>query len=304
MAAPTDSTHPHILLATDRAANTRAHLEFATRLGNKLGARMTLYHAIPPVSLVVNTVLGSNRADANETADQVRRALAEEASPLPADRPIDIEIEEAVDAHTAVLEAADRLHADLIVLPTHGRTGLSRAVLGSTAEKVVRECKLPVLLLTDLMLKNEQALGQGPMLIATDLSPSSVDAHLPAVTLAHRLGLPVRLLSIVTDPIPPQLSSDAPGPDPDDQHLAIEARTKRLHELALALDSDTAIEVECQVAKDPVGPILHRAEELHASLLVMTTHGRRGVLRMLQGSVAEQVVRRATTPVMVMPMAR
>ncbi|MFT4844195.1 MAG: nucleotide-binding universal stress UspA family protein [Planctomycetota bacterium] len=303
MAALIDSTHPHILLATDRASGANAHLAFATKLGNKLGARITLYHAVPPISLVVNAALADNRADANETVEDVTRALTEVASTLAADRPVNVEVVEASDAREAILAAAQRLKADLIVLPTHGRSGVSRAVLGSTAEQVLRDAKVPVLLLTENMLDSEQqpAHNDGPMLIATDLSPVSVEAHLPAVALAHRLGLPIRLLSVVTDPVPVQLSTDEATLEPKDQQMAIDARTKRLHKLALALDSHAPIEVEAQVEVNPVETIIRRAEELHAPLLVMTTHGRRGVLRMLQGSVAEQVVRRATTPVLIMP---
>lgn len=303
MAALTDSTHPHILLATDRASGANAHLAFATKLGNKLGARITLYHAVPPISLVVNAALADNRADANETVEDVTRALTEVASTLAADRPVHVEVVEASDAREAILAAAQSLKADLIVLPTHGRSGVSRAVLGSTAEQVLRDAKVPVLLLTENMLDSEQqpAQNDGPMLIATDLSPVSVEAHLPAVALAHRLGLPIRLLSVVTDPVPVQLSTDDASLEPKDQQMAIDARTKRLNELALALDSHAPIEVEAQVEVNPVETIIRRAEELHAPLLVMTTHGRRGVLRMLQGSVAEQVVRRATTPVLIMP---
>tara|TARA_R110002096_G_scaffold147946_5_gene308351 strand:- start:1050 stop:1970 length:921 start_codon:yes stop_codon:yes gene_type:complete len=304
MAASTDLTHPHILLATDRAAGANAHLAFAIKLGNQLGSRITLYHACPPRSMIINAALSDNRADANETVEIATRLLTETASTLGADRPVHVEVDEATDAREAILAAAERLKADMIVLPTHGRSGVSRAVLGSTAEQVLRDAKLPVLLLTDHMLTREEQKAHrgGPMLIATDVSPASVDAHVPAVALARRLGLSVRLLSVVTNPVMPQLSTDPAVPTPEDQQMAVDARTKRMHELAMALDSHGSIEVEAQVASNPVETIIRRADELHAPLLVMTTHGRRGVLRMLQGSVAEQVIRRATTPVLVMPM--
>ncbi|MFT4516296.1 MAG: nucleotide-binding universal stress UspA family protein [Planctomycetota bacterium] len=303
MVAPTASSHPHILVATDRASGANAHLAFATKLGNRLGGRITLYHAHPAIPLVAKAVLGGNRADSIETIDDVKRALTETTSTLAADRPVHIEVDETTDACGAILAAAGRLKADMIVLPTHGRSGVRRAVLGSTAEQVLRGAKQPVLLLTDNMIDCEErkTRSDGPMLIATDLSQASVDAHLPSVALASQLGLPIHLLSVVTDIPEALLSTDADVLEPEDEKLAIEARTKRLHELALALDSHAPIEVEAVVDPNPVWAIIGRAGELHAPLLVMTTHGRRGVLRMLQGSVAEQVVRRATTPVLIMP---
>tara|TARA_R110002096_G_scaffold14849_6_gene52513 strand:+ start:3292 stop:4215 length:924 start_codon:yes stop_codon:yes gene_type:complete len=307
MAAHANSGHPHILLATDRAPGAQDHLAFAAKLANKLGARITLYHAVPKVSLVINAPLAESPADAAESFEDTQRSLAETASTLVADRPVHAIVEQVSDAKDAILAAADRLEADLIVLPTHGRSGLSRAVLGSVAEQVVRRATKPVLLLTDHMLANAKPDGEveGPMVIATDLSPASIDAHQAAVSFAQRLGLPVRLLSVVTDPLTLPVEGDVPiVPEASDPKPALEARTKRLREMALAIDAHTPIDVEAQIAHNPVDTIIERAKDLHAPFLVLTTHGRRGILRMLQGSVAEQVVRRASTPVLVMPVAQ
>lgn len=307
MAATTNSNHPHILLATDRDPQAQEHLTYATKLGNRLGARITLYHAIPPTSLVLNAPLADNRVVADQSIEEVQRSLKEAASTLVADRPIHVEVEEAADPKAAILAAADRLGADLIVLPTHGRTGISRAVIGSTAEQVVRRATKPVLLLTDHMLQHGELDldAGGPMLIATDVSPASVAAHTPAVALARRLGQPVRLLSIVDDPVLPPFGGGAPvAPPPVDHKPAIDARTKRLREMVLMLDSHAPIEIEVQASVNVVDLVVRRAKEMHAPLLVMTTHGRRGIARMLQGSVAEQVVRRSTTPVLIMPIPK
>ena len=65
-----NSGHPHILLATDRAPGAQDHLAFAAKLANKLGARITLYHAVPKVSLVINAPLAESPADADEFKDE------------------------------------------------------------------------------------------------------------------------------------------------------------------------------------------------------------------------------------------
>ncbi|MFT4516422.1 MAG: nucleotide-binding universal stress UspA family protein [Planctomycetota bacterium] len=307
MANTTNSAHPHILFATDRAPGTEEHLAFAASLANKLGARLTLYHAVPAVAAIMTAPLAESPVDAAEPFAQVQRAIGETAGTLATDRPVAIEVEQVPHVKDAILAAASRLAADLIVLPTHGRSGLSRLVLGSVAEEVVRSATLPVLLLTDNMLANVGPADEveGPMVVATDLSLESIDAHQAAVALSRRLDLRVRLLSVVTDPLPlPVVGGVAVVPEAADPQPAIETRTKRLHELALAIDSKTPIEVEAHVAHDPVDTIVGRAQQLHAPFLVLTTHGRRGIVRMLEGSVAEQVVRRASTPVLVMPVAR
>jgi len=304
MATPTKSGHPHILLATDRAPGTQEHLMYTTMLANKLGARITLYHAIPTISLVLNAPLAENQSDVADSIDEVRVAMGETAGTMPADRPVHVEVDRAPDPTDAILAAAERVGADIIVLPTQGRTGLTRAVLGSTAEQVMRRATVPVLLLTDSMLAHRTSADSaaGPMIIATDLSPESIDAHETAFALANRLGLTTRLLSVVTDPVTQPVEGDVPiVPKPIDNQPAIDARTRRLHELAKAIDTKERISVEAQCDTKPVDTIIRRAKELHAPLLVMTTHGRRGIQRLLQGSVAEQIVRRAVTPVLVMP---
>lgn len=276
---------------------------FTTMLANRLGARITLYHAIPTISLVLNAPLAENQSDVAESIDQVRVTMGETAGTMPADRPVHVEVDRAPDPTNAILAAAQRLGADIIVLPTQGRTGLSRAVLGSTAELVMRRATVPVLLLTDGMLADRPSSdSKGPMVIATDLSPASIDVHETAFALANRLGLSTCLMSVVTDPVTQPVEGDVPiVPEPIDNQPALDARTRRLRELAKAIDMQESITVEAQCATNPVETIIRRARELHAPLLVMTTHGRRGIQRLLQGSVAEQVVRRAATPVLVMP---
>ncbi|MFT7534093.1 MAG: nucleotide-binding universal stress UspA family protein [Hyphomicrobiaceae bacterium] len=121
-------TRPHILVATDRASSANAHLAFATKLGNRLGGSITLCHVHPAISLVAKAVLGGDRADSIETIDDVNRALTEAASTLAADRPVYIEVDETTDTCEAIFAAAGRLKVDMIVLPTHGRSGVRRAV--------------------------------------------------------------------------------------------------------------------------------------------------------------------------------
>jgi nucleotide-binding universal stress UspA family protein len=60
-------------------------------------------------------------------------------------------------------------------------------------------------------------------------------------------------------------------------------------------------DVLARVDDDVAGAIVREAKDQHAALLVLATHGRRGVSRLVRGSVAEQVVRHATVPVVVLP---
>lgn len=299
---------PHLLVATDRSPGCLPSVAFAVALGNALGARVTLYHGVRTRHSIVQTALTPGGSPAPESVDEARRRLLDLAKPQASDRPVQVDVDDAhnaLDAETAILAAADRIEPDFIVVPTHGRTGLQRAVLGSTAEQVLRQSTRPVLLLTERMLARtrQQAAPRGPVVVATDLSPAGSLAHRPAAELAHRLGLPLRLLSVLpvhqACAIGVATAADDPG---SDAKTRIDHRVQELLAVAREFGPDVRAEVEARIEADVAGTIVQVANENHASLLVLTTHGRRGITRMLEGSVAEQVVRHATVPVLVMPV--
>lgn len=293
-----------MLLATDRSKASLAHLSYAARLGNALGARLTLFHALRPTQLIVNPAFDDRTTPTGESPEEARTALTEIANTLGSNRPVHVEVDNTLQDHDAILAAADRVKADMVVLPTHGRTGLSRAVLGSVAEQVMRRAQHPVLLLTDHMLENEQkpAKEHGPVMLATDLSDASKVAHRPAADLAKRLGLRLRMLSVLSDVAPPPHGGGAPvAPAPNAAAVRIEGRTRDLRDAAGELSATVEAEIDVRIAHDIAAEIVSAASGCDAAMLVLTTHGRRGIARMVKGSVAEQVVRHATMPVMVMP---
>jgi nucleotide-binding universal stress UspA family protein len=133
---------PTILVPTDFSAGSRAALEEARELERKVGAEIVLVHVLDTSGLYVpryvhchvEDLAGPLRADAEARL----RALASEAGVAR------FEVLEGQPA-PAICQAARRLPADLIVIATHGRTGLTRLFLGSVAELVVRTAPCNVL---------------------------------------------------------------------------------------------------------------------------------------------------------------
>lgn len=76
---------------------------------------------------------------------------------------------------------------------------------------------------------------------------------------------------------------------------------EQLRKYAVELGAEVPVEVRAGIADDPAAAIVAAATEVGAALLVLTTHGRRGIARLLRGSVVEQVLRQATVPVLCMP---
>lgn len=141
------------------------------------------------------------------------------------------------------------------------------------------------------------------ILVPIDFSDCSAGLVTQATDLARRLGAGLSLLHV--GKVPPALARatlESPeGPRTAEQALVAEARP-RLERLA-TLAGD--VPVQCEVRSGSPGPvILEACESGGAEMIVMGTHGRTGVARVLLGSVAEHVIRRASVPVVTVRMQR
>lgn len=135
-----------ILVPTDFSEPSNAALEYAVTLAEKLGAGVHVVHAFelpivgfPDGTLTITAEMASRIIDAAQKAldDLVEKYSARGFQ-------LTTSLEQA-DPRDGVLAAAKKAGADLIVMGTHGRRGISRALIGSVAEGVVRRSTVPVL---------------------------------------------------------------------------------------------------------------------------------------------------------------
>jgi nucleotide-binding universal stress UspA family protein len=135
----------NILVATDFTETSEHALDWALDMALRLGSCITLLHAyelpivgLPDATLIAPAEVASRIADASRKAlDKTLERRKESGVPIAA------LLREGV-AWEAINRVADEINADLVVLGTHGRKGLARTLLGSTAEKVVRSAHHPV----------------------------------------------------------------------------------------------------------------------------------------------------------------
>ena len=220
------------------------------------------------------------------------------------------------DAAERIAHFAHEGEYDVIVMTTHGRTGASRAWLGSVADGVLRLSSVPVLLLRDTTALAPPAddvlfadvvvpLDEGKVSeeILSDvlaLAGTTARLHLVHVVVPPRWLPPPSALEIVA------AGEQAPV---DPSELAYERRdaaVRRLGRVAEQLRArGVVVTVQIPVHANAAEAILASAQQAGASLIAMTTHARRGAGRLLLGSVADKVVRAATVPVLVrMPTHR
>lgn len=191
-----------------------------------------------------------------------------------------------------IAEYAERYDHDVIVMPTHGREGISRYLIGSVSEKVVRLSPVPVL--TARMQPDEQfAFPYENVLIPTDGSASATHAAQHGLSLAAALDATVHVLSVVDDrSLGPDVRSTISSQERE--QAATDAVDDLVSEAETYGVGNTVRHVEHGT---PLTAILDSIEANDIHVVVMGTTGRRGTNRILLGSVAEKTVRSAPVPV-------
>jgi len=188
-----------------------------------------------------------------------------------------------------ILRAAKAKKVDLIAMSTHGRGGLSRLVAGSVAESVLRRAVVP--LLVTRQGSNSQSWKK--IVVALDGSARG-DSILPdAFRVAKTLGSTIDLVRVALPIVTPTGVGEIPMlPIPPDDPMpylnTVVERAKRegIEAHAVGLQGRACSQ------------ILRHVEESGAGLLCMATHGRTGLTRVIMGSIAEEMLRKAPCPVL------
>jgi nucleotide-binding universal stress UspA family protein len=203
-----------------------------------------------------------------------------------AESSIDVRIEHGIP-HVVIVEQAEALRTELIVV------GAAPSSVGSKAERVVRYAHCPVLVA-------RSSPASGIVLVATDLSDKALPAVAAGVDQAQRRRIPLALLHVV-DLRPfmaqPDFGAAVAIPLTDELRESLLASARdRLSKALRRFRGKGELLVE---AGDPTSVIVEQAARLGASLLVLGTAGTTGLKRMVLGSVAEAVLRRASCSTLV-----
>lgn len=203
-----------------------------------------------------------------------------------------------------ILERANSLPADLIVMGTHGTGGVLHLVLGSVTERVLRKATCPVLTVPP-RAQGTSRLPFRRLLCAVDFSDSSLTALQYAFSLAQESDAELTILHVLEWPWqepPPPSASDLPPA----QAFAL-AEYRRYCEQSATARLRSLVSEAVPASRPPTTRISHGkpyvetlrvAAEDRADLIVIGVHGRNPLDLNLFGSTANQVVRRATCPVL------
>jgi len=290
-----------ILCPVDFSEPSRDALRSAGMLARRMKARLTVLTAVEPL-LVEAAQLRFGRDLVRETEPELREFAAATWSQETA-RVLDARFAVQVGpAAEAILRTAVTESADLIVIGTHGLGGVRKWLLGSTAERVLRRTRTPVLTVPLAASDPVRAdattspLARGPVLAATDFSDASRGAIGWAADLAREFASPLCLVHVV-EPVAAAPRWQASLADGDDTRV-VDAGA-RLQTLArpVAGQVDVTPLVVCGRTAEAIAAA---ADERRASLIVMGLAGSSGA-GSRPGSIAYRVVCLAKVPVLVVP---
>lgn len=276
----------NVLVPTDGSDCAQAAVGYAADLATRYDARV---HA-----LCVADSRTLENAPKYERVKEEREALAERTcndvsvSGVPVEQAVRTDV-----PHKAILRYASEEDIDLIVMGTHGRTGVERYLLGSVTEKVVRLSDAPVLTVK-AEADGDVTYPYTDILVPTDGSEGAEVAVDPAVDIARTYDARLHALSVI--------DTMAMGVDvrsagvldvlEESAQSAVESIEERATQASVSA-VETAIE-----HGSPYRGIRSYIEDNDVDLVVMGTHGRCGIERYLLGSVTEKTVRTSPVPVM------
>jgi nucleotide-binding universal stress UspA family protein len=281
-----DTMFDDVLVPIDGSDCAAAAVEYANDLASRRDATVHVLSVADSRTLEDAPQYQEVKDSRAELAEATCATLAED----------DVEARAAVRTgvpHRAILDYVDQQGIDLVVMGTHGRTGVERYVLGSVTEKLVRLSDAPVL---SVKAADDGAVSfpYEDVLVPTDGSEGANTAIEPAFEVAETYDARVHALSVI-----------------DTASMGLDVRSELIVE-QLEDEARDAVDVVADRAEDrSLGPVATAVEygspyqeigsyveENDVDLVVMGTHGRSGIERYLLGSVAEKTVRTSSVPVM------
>lgn len=284
-----------ILVPLDGSVFGERALPMARTLAQAMQAQVVLMSAASAAVFP-----GTDATEAQCQAVRETRAYLETLVPGLTEQGLQVEIAVPYgDAAEAILVEIGLHRADLVVMCTQGRSGLGRWIYGSVAEQVLARSPVPVLL---VRASGETPwLGPGPeqsaLLVPLDGSAFAEMALPHAAALARTFGGTILLVRAIA---PPMALYSYPGVRLAQDSLNEESREAEsyLEEVAERLRGDRLAVTTVVREGWPAEVITNPGVNPSPRLVVMATHGRTGVERLLLGSVALEVVRRGSLPVL------
>jgi nucleotide-binding universal stress UspA family protein len=280
----------NILFATDFSTAAAGALPYAAEMARHFGAKLYAVHVRPPDAYAIVPRPGwTALAEGPETKTRGQMQALLDAFPG-IDREVVIEAGEVWPTMASLIE---KNNIDLVVIGTHGRTGLGKVLLGSAAEQIFRQAPCAVLTVGPRSSSEPPREGKlSEILYATDFSPEALAAAPYAISLAQEHQAHLTLLHVVEEP----KAGDFVHPE------QVVTSSLRLLSNLVPAEAELWCEPRCLVEQGrPAEKILEVAASNKADLIVLGVRRPRGIpgaATHLPIATAHKVVSHATCPVL------
>ena len=281
-----------ILLPTDLSESADHAMRQAVEMAVQLQARLDVLHVITLHASDPGNLKQSLEGYLKELEEEVFADLAERSDRIKQRGvAVEVSLERSVSVAEAVVDRARETECDLIVMGTHGRSGIGKLLMGSVAEQVVQHAPCHVMTVGKDAAVAEGEAGFDRILVPVDFAEYSEKAVTIAGGLLSEAGQ-LTLQHVVATPIHPSFYAGGVTRMFDvDPELPVRVGEK-VSDLYGGAHDIVVTE------GDPAHEILSTAESKDAQLIVMGTRGLSGLDHVLLGSVTERVIRKAAVPVL------
>ncbi len=263
-----------LLVCTDGSPESQGAVAEALALGRLCGSRvfvLQVLQIIPEFEAVAPDLM----VRLEEEIRQQMEALKAEAAKMAVS--LTPRVRRSVSVFSAILEEAAEIRPAMIIMGRYGRTGLARLLMGSVTARVIGYSAVNV-----LVVPRQAILAFHRILVASDGSPYSLAAWEVALSMAKKAGSTLFGVSVVQED--------------EDLNLAEEI----VHQMRVAANQQgvplQGLVPQGQQADDA---IVQAALKNEVDLIILGSHGRTGLSRLLMGSVTERVIGHAPQPVLV-----
>lgn len=270
-----------IIVPIDFSEYSEYALETAASIAKKHNCELIVLHMLE----LSNAVYTASRSSIGEEAVFYLK-LAEQKMSKFLDRPFleGLEITPVIKhfkVFKEINEIVDEQQIDLIVMGSHGASGVKEVIIGSNAEKVVRHSKIPVL----IVKQNPILVEFNTAIFASDFSEEAIEAYLKAKTVFDKLDATMNLIYINT---------------PDTSFKSSVEIDRLVSGFLKKADGNLESLPDVHVVSDysVEQGILNFAKNIGADLIGVATHGRKGLSHFFEGSISEDIANHSTLPVM------
>jgi nucleotide-binding universal stress UspA family protein len=263
-----------LLICTDGSEESQASLAEALRLARDCGSRVYLLQVvqiIPEFEAAAPDIMAL-------VSEEVRRQLeAAKAKAAQAGVSLETRMSRSVSVFSAILQEAEEIKPDMIVMGRYGRTGLARMLMGSVTARVIGHSPFNV-----LVVPKGATVAFDRLLIASDGSLCSQAAAATALAIARERESKLFGVSVA----------------PEEDEIA---RAQGIIQQLLTMANQAGIPFQGSVPQGQPADdgIIQAAIKNEVDLIVMSSHGRTGLKRLLMGSVTERVIGQTPCPVLV-----